>query len=873
MANFKFVKSATALVLGASVLTTAVVVPGADASAKTTYKVTSKGTLVNAKTNKAIKGYKSYKGKLYKDGKKFTGLYNKKYYYKSGVKATGTYAGAYYYKGYKKVTTGTYNGAYYYKGVKKVTTGTYNKAYYVKGVKKVATGTYNGAYYVSGVKKVTTGTYAGAYYVSGVKKVTTGTYAGAYYVKGIKKVTTGLYDSKYYKDGVLNVGLALFGEKLYNGAEENKGLIKFEENGKFYFDADLANGLLKDANGVEKLYKDGAIVDLAVDSVSAINTTSATINFNQAVSADTLDKAAVTVTNKATGEKQVVKAVTLSDDKKSAKVEFYSEVAANTTYTVSLKNGEETLTGDLVIGSLAPASVQVADQVLENNGTIAYKVLDANGVDVTSLYPATSSQVTFDTTATNGISTDGVVTLTAGTSAKVKVVIKDATDATKVLAESAQVNVSVAANDLSSISTVTLSDGSFDKPNTTIYGPTGTLKAEFKDQFGNKFTADDFATGEVFAGYSVSYESQNLDVAVVDKSTGNITALSNGTVPVKVTLTNKDGKVVSTKTVEITVKAAKATDKVVADKSSLTLTNTVADSATVTLNVKDQYGNGFNSTPTVAVFEADGTTPATAVSAGSVTPDTTVDFDGQYTFDLTTAVGATAGTYVVKVTADDKTTTLNVVVKASGSATQYVVKDLNSTFDIKDSTPVSIEPSVYTADAEGLTVEDVTTGATIAVSGNDNFEVASGKVAAKSGYTPKAGDKFTVTVKYGATTVAQKEVTIVDTTAKYTTDFTAYSVSAKANDTLADKLESIVKVYIDGKEDTTNTYTVTGLTFVSTDSKVADNAVVSGEDYSVGTLAEGTATVLVNSITVNDGAADKTITFSTPVKFTVNVAK
>lgn len=171
MVNFKLFKSLTATILGASILTTAVVVPGGDSSAKVIYKLTSKGILVNSKTSKVVNGYKYYKGKLYKDGKKLTGFYKKKYYL-NGVKATGTYKSAYYYKGVKKVTTGLYNGYYYKNGVK-----------------------------------------------------ATGTYKGAYYVKGIKKVTTGLYKGKFYKEGTLNVGLAMFKGKYYFNATLANGLI------------------------------------------------------------------------------------------------------------------------------------------------------------------------------------------------------------------------------------------------------------------------------------------------------------------------------------------------------------------------------------------------------------------------------------------------------------------------------------------------------------------------------------------------------------------------------------------------------------------------------------------------------------------------
>ncbi len=186
MSHYKITKTATALIIGASVLTSSVVGSGANAFAKTTYKVTKKGTLVNAKTNQTIKGYKSYNGILYKNGKAFTGIYKKKYY-KAGIKKTGTY---------------------------------------------------KGAYYVKGVYKVTTGTYAGAYYVKGIKKVETGTFENAYYVKGKKVVETGLYKGQLYKDGVLNVGLALFNDKYYfnatlaNDTYLDNGVEKAFENGQ-----------------------------------------------------------------------------------------------------------------------------------------------------------------------------------------------------------------------------------------------------------------------------------------------------------------------------------------------------------------------------------------------------------------------------------------------------------------------------------------------------------------------------------------------------------------------------------------------------------------------------------------------------------------
>ncbi len=331
--TMKLVKTATALALGASLISTAVV--STDASAASKYKI-SKGKLVIAKTGKVAKGFVTYKSLVYKNGKKLTGLKGKTYY-KAGKKATGTYKGAYYYKGAKKVTTGTYKGAYYVKGVKKVTTGLYNNRYYKSGVK--ATGTYKGAYYVKGVKKVTTGTYNGAYYVKGFKKVTTGTYNGAYYVKGTKVVTTGLYEDQLFVDGELNKGYKLYEENLFNNAALNEGLVIFEEKlfdgakpnkgvkefeGKFYYDTTIANGVYE-VEGEKVAFKDGVKLPFVVESVSVINTNLVEVNV-VAPKADVL-KATVEVLD-GKGNVVPVKAVDVSAGDKTIAFTFDKTVTA-----------------------------------------------------------------------------------------------------------------------------------------------------------------------------------------------------------------------------------------------------------------------------------------------------------------------------------------------------------------------------------------------------------------------------------------------------------------------------------------------------------------------------------------------------------------
>ncbi|MGK4153811.1 hypothetical protein AB0X74_14345 [Kurthia gibsonii] len=322
MSNFKLVKTAAALALGASVVTSAVATT--DASAASKYKIKS-GKLVYAKSGKVVKGYVTYKSILYKNGKKLTGLKGKTYY-KAGKKATGTYKGAYYVKGVKKVTTGTYNKAYYVKGVKKVSTGIYNKKYYKYG--KVATGTYKGAYYVKGIKKVTTGTYAGSYYVKGVKIVSTGLYQDRLYQAGKLSKGYALYKSILYKDSYHNEGLTVFEGKLYDGVSLNKGTEVFE--GKLYNGAVLATGLVEHAglfynegalangvvNGVE--YKDGVVVKYEVTEVKTINASEFKVTFSKPVSRDALIKGFYKLEVNGVNQENAFEDIQFADDSKTS---------------------------------------------------------------------------------------------------------------------------------------------------------------------------------------------------------------------------------------------------------------------------------------------------------------------------------------------------------------------------------------------------------------------------------------------------------------------------------------------------------------------------------------------------------------------------
>ncbi|MGG0658370.1 bifunctional metallophosphatase/5'-nucleotidase [Rummeliibacillus pycnus] len=196
MYNMKFVKPVASLILGSAVILGAISATQVEVDAASSYKI-SHGKLVAKSSGKVVKGFKTFNGKLYKNGKLYTGLKGHVYYING------------------KVGTGTYKGIYYVKG--KVFTGVDSKSgkFYVKGKVNKGLTLYNGKLY-----------------------------NGTTLNKGLV-----LYSGKLYNGATLNKGLVLYKGKLYNGSNQNKGVIQYK--GLWYKNADIANGLIKTPDGKE----------------------------------------------------------------------------------------------------------------------------------------------------------------------------------------------------------------------------------------------------------------------------------------------------------------------------------------------------------------------------------------------------------------------------------------------------------------------------------------------------------------------------------------------------------------------------------------------------------------------------------------------
>lgn len=261
MANAKFVKTAAAVALGTSVVATAV---APSASAATTYKIKS-GKLVNAKTGKVVKGYKTYKSVLYKDGKKYTGLRSGKYY-KAGVLSTGTYKGVKYKKGVKFTGIST-NGKYYKNG--KLGTGTYKNVKYKNGEKFTGISTADKKFYKNG--KLGTGTYQGVKYKNGEKFSGVST-NGKLYENGL--VFSGDKDGKKYVDGLLLNGKDADGVVYVDGVKDEVAPEITAEDKTVEYDSAAVDvnalATVKDNSGEE--IKATATITFDGKEVSAIDT-------------------------------------------------------------------------------------------------------------------------------------------------------------------------------------------------------------------------------------------------------------------------------------------------------------------------------------------------------------------------------------------------------------------------------------------------------------------------------------------------------------------------------------------------------------------------------------------------------------------------
>ncbi|MFQ6177842.1 S-layer homology domain-containing protein [Bacillus paranthracis] len=610
-----------------------------------------------------------------------------------------------------------------------------------------------------------------------------------------------------------------------------------------------------------------------VESAKAVTTQKVEVKFNKAV--EKLTKEDIKVTNKANNDKALVKEVTLSEDKKSATVELYGNLAAKQTYTVDVNKVGKT---EVAVGSLEAKTIEMADQtVVAGKATkLQYKVTDENGTEVIS-----PKGIEFVTPA-NTIDAEGNITLAEGTSTTVKAVYKK--DG-KVVAESKTVKVSAEGAAVAEISNWTVvpnaTDAKFDatdfKQNNKVFeNDDAVLKVELKNQFGKTVTE--------LNNVKVEFESLNTEAAVVDKATGKITVLgTGGTVPVKVTVkevTVKDGKEVigkelATKTVTVEAFAKKEMKEIKLEKTNVALSTQDVTDLKVKAPVLDQYGKEFAAPVTVKVLDKDGKEVQNKKLVANYENKELV----------LNAAGQAAGKYTVELTATsgkkEAKATVALELKDPGTFSKFEVRGLEKELDKyvtdenkKNAMTVSVLPvdtnglvlkgaekatfELKATDKDGKEIKDLANRVSVSTNDKNVNTITLGAEA-------KAGDTYTVSISTGDKLIATHSFKVVDTApaAKgLAVDFTSTSLKEVApNADLKAELLNILSV--DGVPATTAKATVSNVEFVSADTNVvAENGTVS---------AKGTTSIYVKNLTVVKEGKTQKVEFDKAVQVTVSI--
>ncbi|MED2038206.1 S-layer protein Sap [Bacillus wiedmannii] len=611
------------------------------------------------------------------------------------------------------------------------------------------------------------------------------------------------------------------------------------------------------AKFIAKTDKEFGTEAVKVESAKAVTSQKLEVKFSKAV--EKLTKEDVKVTNKANNDKALVKNVTLSEDKKSATVELYDNLAAKQTYTVDVNKVGKT---EVTVGSLEAKTIEMADQtVVANTATkLQYKVTDENGTEVVS-----PTGIEFETPAAEGTIKNGEITLAKGTSTTVKAVYKKEG---KVVAESKTVKVSAEGAAVASISNWTVAEQNkadftskdFKQNNKVYEGDKAYVQVELKDQFNAVTTG------------AVEYESLNTEVVVVDKATGKVTVLAAGKAPVKVTVKDTNGKVLVSKTVEIEAFAQKAMKEIKLEKTNVALSTKDVTDLKVKAPVLDQYGKEFTAPVEVKVLNKDGKAVENQKLKAKYE-------NGELVLN---AAGQEAGNYTVVLTAKsgekEAKATLALELKDPGVFSKFEVRGLENELDkyvTKDNKKNAMTVSVLPVDANGLVLKEAE-GAelTVTTTNKDGKEVAatSEQVTVDNnsvitvGTGAKAGETYKVAVKLAdgklITTHSFKVVDTAPAAKGLAVEFTSTSLKDVAAS--ADLKAELVKILsVDNVPATTAKATISNVEFVSADTNVV------AENGTVGT--KGETSIYVKNLTVVKDGKEQKVEFDKPVRVTLSI--
>lgn len=513
--------------------------------------------------------------------------------------------------------------------------------------------------------------------------------------------------------------------------------------------------------------------------------------------------------------KVAVKSVAFDATKTIATVELYSALTTGKKYTVTVKNGADTYTADVDFVRGEVAKIEAADQSILADGNahaIKYTVYDENGLDVTD--------DTFVTFESNVAITNGQINLANGVMAVVTVVYTNPKTGAQI--KSNTFKVTGAQRVAATVDAINVVDSAKQAANAKAW-PTTVNTTIAKDDTTNNMIqvlyTDNFGEKQVTAG-AADIVSLDPNVLVVNKATGKITTVAEGTAQIKVTINGKEAYFTITVTAKLKATSLKLDDASVLKAS---LTNASANNASVIVNVLNQNGNKFNTglNVTFKLLSGTGVTAnGTALTANTATDSITV------AAGTAVAVNAsTAGTAVFQVSSNGVSAIIaNVTIYAADPVvTGYSIAGVKASMNINDkydndvnTTSNTTTVSVQAVNKDGFIVggasNNAVSGAAITVKkGNETIATTTGASLVIDAEQLRGEGDYTIIATKGGSTIATANFSVKDTGVKPVITFKADSFAQGT--TLANMF------------DVPTDWRVTGVYFASTNETILTSSI------------------------------------------------
>ena len=407
----------------------------------------------------------------------------------------------------------------------------------------------------------------------------------------------------------------------------------------------------------------------AAPEIRQISSTSFRITFSEDMR-NTINRNNLTVRDQR-GLNQIINTLTFSEEGTVVDVVLYNTLVNSSTYTITY--GTTTLTLTTSTGEVSAIQITGIQNTINRvapgeAGTIQYTVYDSNGVAVSM--PSTA-YVTFEILNDNynaiiynnqismwQVNTTATIVATYHTNNYTQ-------NGTEIVYQSAPFTVYCVESVAPTVSTITASTIASTNVGSSVNFTNPVTRISLSDN-GNLYLvvkAVDTAGNTV---YLTEFSSADASRLIIEESTGRLYPVATGQTNI---LCYSNGNVVGV--VPITVTDYRRAQTLSLSRTSITLSNSdrISDSASVTVTLRDQYGDEMD-VDSLTVTKLNNNLPELIVN----TDGNTVTFYGS---------GATAGTYTYRITAGNVSQVVTVVVRSAGSITSYRLTSDVTTMDMK----------------------------------------------------------------------------------------------------------------------------------------------------------------------------------------------